>query len=784
MNRVRGRVLMSMLMALCVTCVTSINAETVKIAVDHTAPGVIDGDLNIIDGSINVATGSLTVNGDVKITGGSVTVSGALAQSNLTVFGDLIVTNTYPGGDASVIVDGTLEVTGEIILESKDGDANISTLGWWGGITAGSIITRGHAHADVKANRDIHVVGEIDTKSMTDEACVKILGPGAYNIFAGSIVTNGWDDSSVECTGQVFVVGELNTKSRNHDAYVLGREGVYAGSITTHAKIEGYVGTWTEWAEVEVKGGLCTTALTGNGSVYSDGTITAGAIVTNAYLQAYVEASENIIVYGDLITRSEMAAADIYSDEGYIVAANIVTRGYSDAAIEAHAKIDVRRDIFTYSTHGQAYVLCHGYNFGGPYAPPPLNAEDIRAYRITTRGYDDDNGSSAGSVEARSGGVFVRGPIRTRGIAGNAHVIARGKSVEAESIFTHGYYNAYVESEEGDIFVRDLLETRSDMYDAHVDAYYDVRARSIKTLSDGPGIGYAYVLSEYGDVIVDGDIRTKAACDSAYVKALNGDIRARSIQTIAGCGSDDSIQADSATGKFQWFPYTQDSDNEIEIKDSVFYLDTDHEWNITLNIVGTCTLNGNGHKLTFTELGKIRLDEEAELTLRNFVINNFDDEDIELPPDGILHLEDVTINLGGDFTFDGGSMHIYGDFVVNGPGYKFEYISPAASYIEKSSRWRLGTGVTLFYDPEGSDDDRIRFVDQTSEINFDGAMFHAAKDFLFTRGTIVYDNHVTFSAEVDRTIYFGDNDPAENIHHDCHLRSQFSIHGHLENDNV
>jgi len=53
------------------------------------------------------------------------------------------------------------------------------------------------------------------------------------------------------------------------------------------------------------------------------------------------------------------------------------------------------------------------------------------------------------------------------------------------------------------------------------------------------------------------------------------------------------------------------------------------------------------------------------------------------------------------------------------------------------------------------------------------------------RGTLVFENAVDFTADTDKTLYFGDGAlTANNIALDYHLKSQWGMFGTLVNDNV
>jgi len=778
MKRVPRIVLMGFMIAFCFGGVVRIYAETVQVVGDYNVAlaTTVDGDLIVTNGSIVVAPGAaLTVNGDVKVTSGSVFVG----NGNLQVFGDIIVTNTLLGGSASIIVNGDLEVGGSLLARSDHGDAYVSTTGASqnGTIAAESITTRGDGKAIVYSLGSMDVVGEIDTRSATGDAFVESI---ESTIYAGSIVTSAYEDANVRAVSSaswILVIGEIVTQSVNHTAAVAADNTINAGSITTHGKDDSSVGAHS----IDIKGTLRTKSSNSSALVSAnDGTLIAGAIITEGYTDSNVNGYDSIEVRGDIVTESATGKADVFSDQGSIVAANIVTRGYGLASVRASGLIDVRRDIWTYSENNSADVtadymqpqsieyeedfLTMGARNGG--------GDSISAYRITT------NALLGAWVKTTNGFINVKGPINTKG--DSAHVETWYGDIEAESIFTEGNETAHVRCNvDGSILVKDVIKTKASVGYADVKAYSDLKARSIETSAGGAN---GHVEAIFGSIDVAGDIRTYAPNGEFYVHASQGNIKARSIQTKGDESFDDSIKAAAGSGHFQWFP--NPTDPEILIKDSEFYFDTDHDWVTTLSIEGTCVLNGNGHQLRFDDGGGIYIRPGSSLMLKNIILDNISGIVVQCEDDtGVLSLHNVTWTQTSDTQFSKGSLQIFGDCVINGPGTKFTYESSQTSTIHENSTFLIAQGVTFNYDTAGSQ--LIWMVDPSSQFSFNGGLLFATQDLRLMRGTLVFENKVDFTADTSKTIYFGDGAlAANNIALDYHLKSQWGMFGTLVNDNV
>jgi hypothetical protein len=741
---------------------SNIFAETLIVLGDYTTPSDISGDLIITNGSVNISSaGDLLIRGDLKVNGGFVYMSPSAGK--LRVFGDLIVTNTLPNGDASIIVHDDIEVTGAIITKSMSGAADITTTGASsnGSITAESISTNGSGTSAVQAKNSITVVGQISTKSSSGHADVWAEND---SIFAGKIKTDADDAAGVVAVNTIRVIGAIWCKSVNSTIEVSSSSGdLFAGEIfvdtaASHARVKAS-------NNIVVVGAIKVKSATGDADVRnlsSPGGIKAGSIHTDGLAFGRVEANDFVEVRGDIITNSENQRAPVQVDSGHIYAGSISTKSISsDAYVYSTASpgIIVRRDIITRNSSGQGTSFVWAVNSG-----------DIIANRIITR---SDYQASVDSV----GNINVGGIIDAYSSGGNAansdaYVKAAGGDLSAERIFTDGAAHCYV-SGTGNVDIKDIISTKSSAGTAYVSASSNVNSRSIET--DGSTSGY--VNATNGNINVAGDIRTNSSSGDTYVKATNGNITARSIQTMGV--ADDSIQAAAGSGEFQWFP--DRTDTAVTIKDSEFYLDKDHTLPTLLSLDGSCTLNGNGHRLELSGSGGLLIKSGSSVLLKNILIDNVVNNSIRCEDDtATLSIRDVIMSQSSSTTWSNGSLQIFGHCEIQGSGTGFYYDSSETSTIHQNSTFLIGDGATFCYSYSLTRNN-FTMVDDTSRFHFDNSTLLALEDVDLLLGTAVFDREVLFQSDSGKTIYFGNGTPADDLALEFHLRSRFDLSGTFTN---
>ncbi|MBU1008138.1 hypothetical protein KKA53_03615 [Candidatus Dependentiae bacterium] len=756
-------------------CSVWLHAEHVNYG-DYTLYGVFDGDLVIIAGNLDL-NDTLTVNGDVKIISGKVIIGSdnpLTSTVDLYVNGDLIVTNTEASGemDATITVSsGRLVVTGEIFTRSDLAKASID--GHYG-VRAGQLEANGKTEANLESLAgSITVVGDIFTKSDGDAhirsngdlSAAAIFANGRGNVEEETPPPDDGETAYIEVGGSIDVGGMIVTKSLYGSAYIKTatvRSGyLSADSVFTHGEGISSIIVGPEAGYIDVANDIVVTSTMDNAVVVVDsGYIKAGNITTRAYGEGDVRATTYIDVWGDISTRGLTDHAIVgASTIPTIKAKSITTSAMGDAYVRATEWIDISEAIETecWGNSGDADVTVVAVS-----QTPGI----IKAGSINT---DANNG--LGTVGMKFGSIIVKGTINTNSMFGDAKVTVTAGDIEAENIYTSAYGDACIRTDvSGEIRVQDVIKIKSINGVGMVEAQDDIRARSITTEAYGDG----HVLSDDGSIIVQEDICTKSDTGSAYVKAANGDITAQRIKTQASTGQDDSIWAQAGSGHFML--ELNEEDAAKIIVDAEFDLDADHEWNTMMTLKGTCTINGKGHKITFGPQGGMIVDTSAKLLLNNIKINNIWGESIKCEDGtGTLQLHNVVWTQTADYSFKSGAMEISGDLLVSGPGTGFMYESTQVSTIKQNSMFSLSPTMTLYYNTGAAN--RLAMVDETSRLNFNGSALGATQDIRFTKGTLVFDNKVIFSAPVGRTIYFGDGVLANNIGFEFHVSSHLNKEG-------
>jgi len=748
---------------------------------DYTTPGVFDGELTIIGGNLDVKH-SLTINADLKIISGKVIVASdnpLTTTVNLFVHGDLIVTNTETSGeiDATITVStGRLMVTGEIFTRSTEGQASI--MGRYG-IQAGKIETAGKKDSIIDSpNGDIDVVGDIFTKSLAD-AHIKAYG----NIKAAAIFTDG--------------DGMLFDEVRSHRMFVFGVGDDGTPAETAYIEAGG---------SIDVGGMIVTKSKYGSAYVEAaleeSGYIRADSIFTDGKTDAYVRVVSNagyIEVLNDIVTKSYIAEADVVVDDGYLHVGNVSTEGADLANISASDYINARGDIKTTSTSGSGVVVSSG-------DPGTINAKSIttsaktEAYVLSAGGIDVveaiatesfEQGDASVKVEPGSGSIKA-GSIRTKANDGIADVVSTGGNIEvkrtintyseqdvaevhsiggdvfAENIYTDAYGSAKIwASVTSDVIVEDVIRAKSRAGIAPVEALGEIVARAITidAYSDG------YIKSSNGSITVKEDISIRSETGDAYVEALNGNITAQRIRTMAPAGQDDYIQAKVGTARFMFVLNEEDSAKTL--KDAEFDFDADHECDTMITFTGTCVLNGKGHQLVFGPNGGFIVANGSTLYIHNLELKNIWGTSIRCnDAAGTIHCNDVIWTQTSNYSWDVGTLEVDGSFVINGPGTRFTYASSQASTIRKNAMVAFNPLVTVDYNT--GDATRLAMVDETSRCNFNGSTLYVSQDVQFTKGTLAFDNKVTFSIPTGKTVTFGDGNAANNIGLEYHVSSNLN----------
>lgn len=776
-------------------------AELVHTSGNYTTAGTIDGDLIVTNGSIIIAAGNLQVNGDIKVNGGYV----SLTNGDLSVGGDLIVTNTKPNGDAYInLSNGKLNVTGAVITRSRDGSAYVaaSTTILSADIKAGRISTSAKNGAFVSGYQGIDVVGAITTYSaMADAFVYSFYASYAVNIKAGSIVTYApYGTGYVECDyGNIIVTGPIITRA-NQDATVYapgtntGGGVVQAGSITTKATgQDGYLYPVT----AKVRGDIRLNAFYSSGDAsietsYNSIDVDCSIFAKNIYLRApyapiYIEGNGSgprvvgsLNVEGDMVTREILNTSGenwIEVDNGSIKAKNIYANGIlgSDSSLYLYpyssgvvSDINVLGDIVLTSSGSYADIDQYG-DVGLGIIP------NMRAANIFQRG-------TGANITFGNGDAGLVGPIDVRNVIdlrsqGNTNSGIKARRLRAGKLFCSNPLGTFlnVDTSDYDITVTGPIVVKGNPFGS----------ATVLGAATGLSAGSIYVLGSpggtscYGESIeVREDICVTNSSNAAIYST--GKVLARAITT------DTQITSASSTSTFRLSLDNNINPIILSGYGCDFDLLHDYELTVTLQLAPntTYTIRGEGHVLNFGPTGKIYLGNNSKLYLSNIELRNITQGSIQFGNNNnVIVVDNVKWSQADNYNFSRGKFQALGDFHIAGPGKAFIYSTALTSTIFSNAMLSFDQTMTVSYNsinPVG-----LAMIDNTSRISFDSNKLQAVKDVRFMSGTLVFDNTVSFSAEVTKTIYFGNGiSSANNVDVELHGATRFTFTGNLVYQNV
>jgi len=179
--------------------------------------------------------------------------------------------------------------------------------------------------------------------------------------------------------------------------------------------------------------------------------------------------------------------------------------------------------------------------------------------------------------------------------------------------------------------------------------------------------------------------------------------------------------------------------------------------NSVIHISTNTAIDGQGKNLVFGRRGKIFVDANITLTLRNLsIIQNFNN-----PTDPCLRLAALTsklalynveMDLSQDFLFPQGQLFIHGDVAITGTS-AFIYQSTQPSFITSGATLAFAQNTTFdFSPPTGGTPqllakDFLMMQDATSKLILDSCSLKTTSTGLrLTKGQIVFDNKVTVSS--------------------------------------
>lgn len=199
--------------------------------------------------------------------------------------------------------------------------------------------------------------------------------------------------------------------------------------------------------------------------------------------------------------------------------------------------------------------------------------------------------------------------------------------------------------------------------------------------------------------------------------------------------------------------------------------------NKTVTIQSDVVIDGQGHELVFTagKPGAVLLIDGAEnttLTLRNMTLRGLRDYAGNIPAikfgaaaNQRLILENVTIWLSDDYTFDDGRMTIAGNVAIKGP-YTMTYKAAYDLTIRKDATFLLDLDTVMRYMPTDKKNSHLVFSASTSRLMLNGCTIYAPSDcgLKLAKGHLVVDHLSTLHSDGEGNEFkFGTGIPGDDI---------------------
>ena len=164
--------------------------------------------------------------------------------------------------------------------------------------------------------------------------------------------------------------------------------------------------------------------------------------------------------------------------------------------------------------------------------------------------------------------------------------------------------------------------------------------------------------------------------------------------------------------------------------------------------VGTCDVVATGGVISFANSGSIRLSPGTSLTFEGVTLNSIGGTNFGCMDNaGSVTFRNSQIQFSREFTFSTGSLGFESEVIFSGT-VKFNYTTRMTSTIGYNSVWALEQGMTFSYAPAIAKQTLIRLQDPTSMWYLNGTtIFSTVTGLKLSQGTLLVDNHVTFSSQ-------------------------------------
>lgn len=228
-------------------------------------------------------------------------------------------------------------------------------------------------------------------------------------------------------------------------------------------------------------------------------------------------------------------------------------------------------------------------------------------------------------------------------------------------------------------------------------------------------------------------------------------------------------------------------------RSDLYFYDTYLFFNSNLNLkmpvyLSDCVLNLNGNRINLQQDSLINVLPGSNLTIKNAEIYGLYKQNLRcLSDDSSVTFENCKLTLTSDYLFDVGSIKFLSDINFSGTSC-FTYASRKTSTIDSFSTLYFEQGITFSYAPKNSRRDLIYMPDFTSELFLDGTTLRTTTTGIeFTRGTLLLDNQVTFSAvgsSLSESISIGDGNSENNLNLNILSSAELNIYGPFEYNNI
>lgn len=181
----------------------------------------------------------------------------------------------------------------------------------------------------------------------------------------------------------------------------------------------------------------------------------------------------------------------------------------------------------------------------------------------------------------------------------------------------------------------------------------------------------------------------------------------------------------------------------------------------------SCKITGRNHTLTLNSGGKLWIDNNSTVTLKNVKVKGVRSGSIGFyNTNGVIACDNVTFVLDANLSLTQGKLDILGDCKLTG-SYAFIYQSTVPSAINTGSSLILDKGLTFSYAPTAASRTLITMTDTSSKLVLNGATLKSTTTGLqLTKGTLVIRDlsYITSDALVlSEAIQFGDGTVANDL---------------------